>query len=190
MDTGRLTTGGSGGDDRRAQRLLGAVQLLVRRFSLSERADVACCGLTVAQAATLGALRSDGALRQRELGRRLGITASTLTRNLDRLVESGLVERRADPEDARAARVALTATGIRAAERVERQEVAFAGTVLERLPTERRETVVADLELLLAAVRDATESCCPGAYEHLMGGFPQAEACATGEDEDGNTCCG
>ena len=33
-----------------------AVRGLVRRFSISERADVACCGMTVAQAATLETL--------------------------------------------------------------------------------------------------------------------------------------
>ena len=32
------------------------IATLVRRFSLSERADVSCCGVTVAQAATLEAL--------------------------------------------------------------------------------------------------------------------------------------
>ena len=36
-----------------AKRLRAAVRALVRRFSVSERADVECCGLTVAQAATL-----------------------------------------------------------------------------------------------------------------------------------------
>ena len=183
---------GARSEDARAKRLLAAVQLLVRRFALSERADVACCGLTVAQAATLGALRDTGGLRQRELGQRLGVTASTLTRNLDRLAEAGLVERRPDPEDARAARVALTRSGIAAAQRVERQETALAKAVLGRLPVERRERVVEGLELLLGAVREATESCCPGAFEHLMGAFPQAAACVNGEEEgkDGSTCCG
>ena len=37
------------GDDR-ARELLMGVRGLVRRFSVAERADVACCGVTVAQA--------------------------------------------------------------------------------------------------------------------------------------------
>jgi hypothetical protein len=40
-----------------AAQLRALVAALVRRFSLSERADVECCGLTVAQSATLEALR-------------------------------------------------------------------------------------------------------------------------------------
>jgi len=38
--------------DDLALRLTEAIHALVRRFSLAERADVACCGMTVAQAAT------------------------------------------------------------------------------------------------------------------------------------------
>ena len=69
---------------RDAARLLAGIRALVRRFSLSERADVECCGMTVAQAATLETL-ADGPMRLGDLGRRLGIQPSTLTRNLSRL---------------------------------------------------------------------------------------------------------
>ena len=69
--------------DSEGQRLLRTVRALVRRFAVSERADVACCGLTVAQAATLETLLSEPGLRLSDLGRRLGITASTLSRNVD-----------------------------------------------------------------------------------------------------------
>lgn len=153
--------------DPEALRLRAAVRALVRRFSISERADTACCGLTVAQAATLEAL-ADESLRLGALGQRLGIAPSTLTRNLARLEEAGLVERESDPGDARAARVALTEAGRDAARGVERQEQAFARDVLERLPAERRAAALQALESLLGAVREATEACCPGAFDHLM----------------------
>jgi DNA-binding MarR family transcriptional regulator len=104
-----------------AQLLLRAVRALVRRFAVSERADVACCGLTVAQAATLETLLSEPGLRLSDLGRRLGITPSTLSRNVGRLEEAGLVLREADADDARSARVALTAAGARKAEELRRQ---------------------------------------------------------------------
>jgi len=154
-------------------RLLAAIRGLVRRFSVSERADVACCGMTVAQAATLEVLRKEGALRLGALGQRLGVTPSTLSRNLVRLEESRLVERAADAEDGRSARVGLTAAGSRAADRVERQQQAFARDVVARLPPARREAILDGLGELLAAVREATEACCPGAFDHLMSDFPQ-----------------
>jgi DNA-binding MarR family transcriptional regulator len=138
---------------------------------VSERADVACCGVTVAQAAALEALGTEGPTRLGDLGRRLGIAPSTLTRNLARLEASGLVERETDAEDARSFRVALTGPGRKAARAVAAQEDDFAREVLQRIPAARRALVLESLGELLAAVRAATESCCPGAFDHLMTGF-------------------
>jgi DNA-binding MarR family transcriptional regulator len=153
--------------DPTVTRLRAAVRALVRRFAVAERADVSCCGLTVAQAAALEAL-AEGPTRLSDLGRRLGIAPSTLTRNLARLEASGLVEREEDAEDGRSFRVRLSRAGRRAARDVEAQEEAFARQVLDRIPAERRAAVVESLGELLAAVREATEGCCPGAFEHLM----------------------
>lgn len=156
-----------------AQRIRAGIRALVRRFALSERADVACCGMTVAQAATLDVLKAEGSVRLKALGRRLGITPSTLTRNLVRLEEAGLVSRAEDPEDARGFRVSLTEAGRKAAARIESQEQAFSRTILERIPRERRAAVVEAVADLLTAVREATEACCPGAFDHLMTDFPR-----------------
>jgi DNA-binding MarR family transcriptional regulator len=176
----------STGPPSEAARLRDAVRALVRRFAVSERADVACCGVTVAQAAALEALGAEGPTRLRDLGRRLGIAPSTLTRNLARLEASGLVEREADPGDARSARVGLTAQGRRAARAVAVQEEDFARQVLARIPAARRAVVVQSLGDLLAAVRAATEGCCPGAFDHLMTGVGGGGAeQSSGADDDG-----
>jgi len=172
-------------ETRQAEQLRASVRALVRRFALAERADVSCCGLTVAQAATLEALGRLGPQRLGALGECLGITASTLTRNLARLEDAGLVRREADPQDGRAQRVALSAAGRKAAAEVERQEQGFALSVLALVPDERRGALVTALGDLLAAVRQATERCCPGAFDHLMGDFPGAE---TTKEGCGNGC--
>lgn len=162
--------------------MMESIRALVRRFALAERADVACCGITVAQSATLEALAASGPMRQSELGRQLGVTPSTLTRNLARLIDAGLVERFADSQDARASQIRLSSDGARAAETVRLQEQTFAADVLARLPADRRDVIVDGLHLLLTAVRGATESCCPGAFDHLMKDFPE-------ETNHGNPCC-
>ena len=169
----------------RARELLQGVRGLVRRFSVAERADVACCGVTVAQAATLETLNREGPLRLGSLGRRLGVTPSTLSRNVERLEAGGLVRRQADPEDARSSHISLTEKGRAAARDLERQELTFARQILERLPLERREVVSSAFHDLLVAVREATEVCCPGAYEHLMEGLP-----GSGPDEGASASCG
>jgi DNA-binding MarR family transcriptional regulator len=164
-----------------ARRLRQAIRALVRRFQLAERADVSCCGLTVAQAATLDALADDGELRLGDLGRRLGISASTLTRNLARLEERGLVTRTTDPHDARATRVSLSAAGRAAFAEVDRQEDLFALSILERLPKGTELATLDALEQLLVAVREATDRCCPGAFDHLMKG-PEWTGCCNLEE--------
>jgi len=160
--------------DAAPARLRAAISGLVRRFGISERADVSCCGVTVAQAAALEALSGHGPMRLKELGQRLGIAPSTLTRNLERLIEAGLVARQSDSRDARSARVRLTAAGRRAALGVAGREDDFAKQVLERIPARRRAVVLDAVAELLKAVRGATEACCPGAYDHLMEGFGAA----------------
>jgi DNA-binding MarR family transcriptional regulator len=171
-----------------ARTLATLLRALVRRFSISERADVSCCGMTVAQAAALGALASDRRIGLGDLGRRLGVSPSTLTRNLDRLVERGLAARVADPEDARAAAATLTTAGRRAARRVARQDEQFARDVLDRLPADRRAGATAALADLLGAVRAATERCCPGAFDHLMQEFPVAAAGSAAASPGGDCC--
>ena len=166
--------------DHQASRLREAIRVLVRRFSLAERADISCCGMTVAQAATLEALIGGG-LRLSDLGKRLGIAPSTLTRNLTRLEERGLVRKEADPSDGRAQRVALTSAGVEAADEVKRQELLFARSVLDRLPEGTVVDALSILEDLLTAVRGATEVCCPGAYDHLM---KTTQDCAPGGIHD------
>lgn len=175
--------------ERDAARLRAGIRALVRRFGISERADVACCGMTVAQAATLDTLRSEGAMRLGALGRSLGVTASTLTRNLSRLEEAGLLARAADAGDARAARVDLTPAGRKAAERLEGLEQEFSQAILDRISAGKRAAVVDALSELLVAVREATESCCPGAFDHLMKDFPRANpaSCEVGDESSG--CC-
>lgn len=162
--------------DRQARQLQQGIRALVRRFSLAERSDMSCCGMTVAQAVTLQAL-ADGALRLGELSKRLGITASTLTRNVARLEDRGFLYRIGDPDDGRAQRVALTATGRQATVEVGLQEIEFARSVLECLPPGSVTSTLDGFNQLLSAVRRATESCCPGAYDHLTTEMPE---CTTG----------
>src|SRR5829696_3818444 len=66
------------------------------------------CGMTRAQWAVLSRLRRSEGLKQTELADLLDLQPITLTRLIDRLCDSGLIERRADPNDRRAKRLFLT----------------------------------------------------------------------------------
>src|ERR1700738_250325 len=67
------------------------------------------CGMTRAQWAVLVRLDRFEGLKQSELAEMLDLQPITLTRLLDRLCDSGLIERRSDPNDRRAKRLFLTA---------------------------------------------------------------------------------
>jgi MarR family transcriptional regulator for hemolysin len=56
------------------------------------------------------AAHAEGA-SQRELAQHMGIEPPTLVRQLDKLTEDGLVERRPDPDDRRIVRVVVTPAG-------------------------------------------------------------------------------
>ena len=65
-------------------------------------------GMTRAQWAALARVERSEGLKQTELAEILDLQPITLTRLVDRLCDSGLMERRADPDDRRAKRLYLT----------------------------------------------------------------------------------
>ena len=60
---------------------------------------------------TLARLNEPGGVSQRRLMDELGLTSGTISVRMDRLVEQGLVERQADPDDKRNTRITLTPRG-------------------------------------------------------------------------------
>ncbi|MFD4183464.1 MarR family winged helix-turn-helix transcriptional regulator [Rhodococcus sp. NPDC058514] len=68
-------------------------------------------GLPPALLGVLGGLATVGKCRQTELAAILCLSQSSLSRQIAELVDAGLVERHADPEDGRASLVRLTESG-------------------------------------------------------------------------------
>jgi alkylhydroperoxidase family enzyme len=96
------------------------------------------------------------------------------------------VERGPDEDDRRALRAELTTEGRAAAVSVRRHEIEFARDILDRLPDGSAPATLDALDRLLAALRAATESCCPGAYDHLFAdsGVERASCCASGRGRE------
>lgn len=84
---------------------LGETSLMVRRFFDRE---VGPLGVTSTQWRVLLRLAREPGLKQVELAERLDVEPITACRIVDRLEDSGLVERRRDPADRRAWRLAIT----------------------------------------------------------------------------------
>src|SRR4051812_1606699 len=92
-----------------------------------------CHGMTRAQWAVLVRLDRCEGLKQAEIAEMLDLQPITLTRLLDKLAKSGLIERRADPNDRRANRLYLTPAARPLLEALERLGAEMMGTVLEGL---------------------------------------------------------
>ncbi len=108
--------------------ILNDVARLLRTYADHKAAQF---GMTRAQWAVLVRLDRCQGLNQSELAELLDLQPITLTRLLDKLCDSGLIERRPDPTDRRAKRLFLTAA---------------ARPVLERLSALGEETMASTLE--------------------------------------------
>jgi DNA-binding MarR family transcriptional regulator len=108
-------------------------------------------GLTMTQLRVLFLLRAEPGLPARNLADNLGVTPSTLTRIMDRLVRNDLVRRQEDASDRRLVRHYLTPSGRRTVEEIERFGRSRLTAVFARMDR-------AQLERLVAALRDFTEA--------------------------------
>ncbi|MCO5156421.1 MAG: MarR family winged helix-turn-helix transcriptional regulator [Aquamicrobium sp.] len=113
---------------------LGQVAAFVRMAGWREAEPL---GLTPTQTACLSLLAGRGASRVTVLARLLGVTQPTASEVVAALERKGLVERRRDPADGRAARIVLTAAGARIVRQTAQPPAALAHAIGGLEPGER-----------------------------------------------------
>jgi MarR family transcriptional regulator for hemolysin len=96
-------------------------------------------------------------LKQSELAEMLDLQPITLTRLLDRLCESGLIERRSDPNDRRAKRLFLTAAARPMLEQLGALGEDMMTTALAGVSRETVEQIVAQLAVVKENLRQAIQ---------------------------------
>lgn len=134
------------------------IAAFVRAFGLHQP-DRTPCGqpVPVSEAYALAELHRDGALTQLELGGRLQLEKSTVSRLVSQLTSRGWVERVKRDGDARLVWLELTEAGRTAAgELAAARAVRFTG-LLEAIPDGDRRTVIDCLTLLTEAAHDRTD---------------------------------
>src|ERR1700757_3314048 len=105
-------------------------------------------GMTRAKWAWLARLDRFEGLKQSELAEMLDLQPITLTRLLDRLCDSGLIERRSDPNDRRAKRLFLTAAARPMLEQLGALGEDMMDTALAGVSRETVEQIVAQLAVV------------------------------------------
>ena len=123
------------------------VLLALARMSMdaSVRASEDVGGVSPVQLRALTALRQKGEANLAQLAEEIGITVSTASRLVDRLVAAGWVHRAPSASNRREISLTLTDEGKRLLRRYDRRRVALLKEALERVPEERRDAVVAAL---------------------------------------------
>jgi DNA-binding MarR family transcriptional regulator len=107
-------------------------------------------GLTPTQLAALSTVERAGPLRLGDLAAAEGIAPSTLTRMVAVLEELGYVRRDADPRDARASTLAITAKGHQTLEHLRDEGTALLTQWLSLLPPNQRLAIATALPALEA----------------------------------------
>jgi DNA-binding MarR family transcriptional regulator len=130
----------------------------VRAFGL-HKGDETPCGvpIPVSEAHALSALAEAGpdGVSQSELGGRLALTKSTVSRLVDQLVDRGWAERRAGRPDGRVRTIVLTPAGDEVAGQVASARADRLARLLDRIPPAERPGVLAALQTLVEAADEA-----------------------------------
>ncbi|SMC45044.1 MarR family winged helix-turn-helix transcriptional regulator [Sporomusa malonica] len=145
-------------DENNAQVLREVVRTCVRKLGLLQKADAACCGITVAQCHTLIEIGRKNTLSLNELSESLTLDKSTMSRTVDNLVNIGLVERQSDKQDRRYTKITLTENGSKMVELINGSMEEYFARVLRSVPEEKQDVVIEALPYLLTAVRDTDMS--------------------------------
>jgi len=123
---------------------------LQQRASAAIGAELRGIGLSIPQFDLLSTLTEREGSTQQELAERLYVTKGNVSGLVDRLVEAGLVERRAIPGDRRSHALHLTERGKDLAERGIAAQKAYVSRTLGRLP----DGDLAELERIVLAWRE------------------------------------
>ena len=111
--------------------------------------------LPFAQARLLSTIEDQAAARISDLAALDHCSQPTMTTQVRRLEDAGLVSRTVDPADARAVLIRITPEGVRTLEQVRADRGAAIDPYLERLDTEDRRTLADAVRVLRKLLADA-----------------------------------
>jgi MarR family transcriptional regulator, transcriptional regulator for hemolysin len=134
--------------------ILNDVARLLRTYADHKAAQF---GTTRAQWSVLVRLDRAEGLNQSELAEMLDLQPITLTRLLDKLSDSGLIERRPDPDDRRAKRLFLTPAARPLLEHLGSLGEEIMTAVLQGLPPQAVDQMIGQLDVVRENLRGLTQ---------------------------------
>jgi len=141
------------------------IRLLQREVARRLQDDTICCGVTLAQCHALCEIPDSG-ISLKDLAGTLDLDASTLSRTVEGLVRTGLLDRTVDPADRRAVRLTLSPAGKERVDSINDTGNRFYAGLLAEMSPEDRSSVVRAVSLLVGLIRRfrtepfPSSSCC------------------------------
>ena len=124
------------------------------QLSRHMRRELAPLGITAGQAALLHAVRSNPGIGVRELARREGVSAASMSTALTRLEVAGLLGRTRAGADRRRVGLELTAVGTRVLRSARSRRTAWLAARLRQLSPDQLEAVDRVIDPLMALLED------------------------------------
>jgi DNA-binding MarR family transcriptional regulator len=151
--------GGADPSDRAAleQRIIDDYQVLMQLAGEATSPGFVAIDLSMAQAKALHLIGHGGPITMSALASRLGVTASTTSGLVDRLVERGLVDRRSDPADRRQVVVDVTADGRRLIDDFRELGSGEFRKILSRLSSDELDVLSRAIQILISHVPTPTD---------------------------------
>lgn len=137
-----------------------ALRRLQRELSWQSRSDASCCGITVAQCHALMEIGRHKDISLGDLAAILGLDASTLSRTIENMVQSGLVKRQPDHKDRRYLNITMTEKGKTVFAEINQTSDSYYSKILAALPLEKQKQVIESINLLTRAVSDTDSGTC------------------------------
>jgi len=168
--------------DRQIQRMIDVTDRFMHRISEWHAVEFLEIDISMPQAKVLYlAASGEGGLRMSVLATRLGVTLSTVSGLVDRLVDAGLAARRADPEDRRQVIVSVTPAGDHLMERFRELNRRQAQELFGSLADDDLDTVERAFGLLADAAGRAHPGPGTGATTPAHSTVRVSDAPSTGE---------
>jgi len=155
----------------RVERVIASYETLMHRVASAHAPEFLGVGVTMSQAKVLYLVQADPGLRMSELSARLGVSLSTVSGVVDRLVDQGLLLRQDDPADRRQVVLRITDAGATQLELFRELNVGQFRDMLARIDEADLAVVEQALDILATAALRQTVSP-PASRATTTGGTP------------------
>ncbi|KGK89342.1 MarR family winged helix-turn-helix transcriptional regulator [Clostridium sp. HMP27] len=134
------------------------IRVLVRDLGILEESEATCCGTTISQCHAIVEIGRSSDISLNELAELLALDKSTMSRTINKLVDSGLAIRELHPKDRRYVSIKLTAEGVNIFRNIENSMDQYYQKIFSCIPEEKREQVLESLQLIINAAKQ--NKCC------------------------------